>query len=261
MNRISGIVERCRGSVVRTLSPLSAAALNFVYPPLCQLCGNELGVDCRLTLCETCLSKLQPRLTEECPQCGAPVGPFANLEKGCGQCRREKYAFDRVIRLGVYDGDMRRACLRAKAKGGSSLSRALAVALVDVKRSQFEESTIDLIAPVPEHWIRRLLHPHYAAETFSRELSRGLNIRWARGLLKKLRRTPKQATSPTALRRQQQNGAFGVNRSAELAGKNVLLVDDILTTGSTAHAAARALKQAGAKRVIVAVIAVSPLRK
>lgn len=261
LNHISGFVELCRNAAIDRLSPLSAAALNFVYPPCCHLCGDELDSDHRPTFCDDCLTKLKPRLTDECPRCGAPVGAFANLEKGCGQCRHESYAFDRVIRFGVYDGEMRIACLRAKANGGSSLSRALAVALVDEKRSQFAECSIDLIAPVPEYWMRRLLHPHYAAETFSRELATQLKIPWARGLLKKIRRTPKQATSPTAQRRQQQIGAFGVGRGIELSGKTVALVDDILTTGSTAHAAARALKQAGAKRVFVAVIAVSPLRK
>jgi predicted amidophosphoribosyltransferase len=78
--------------------------------------------------------------------------------------------------------------------------------------------------------------------------------------LLKQRRTPKQATSPTPRRRLQQQGSFRVKRSSDVSDKTILLVDDILTTGSTASAAARTLKNAGAKRVLVAVIAVSPLR-
>jgi len=251
-------MTRCRQSVRRLMSPLASASIGFVYPPSCPLCSREVE---GARFCDECRDCLKPDITGECPRCGAPVGKFANLDGGCGQCRRESYAFDRVLRLGVYSDEMRLACLRAKSAGGSSLARSLARTLVQEKRSIFEECTIDHALPVPEHWTRRLLHPHYAAETLSREMAEQLGIRWDRRTLLKVRRTRKQATSPTAQRRQQQQGSFAVRRGAELKGKTVLLVDDVLTTGSTASAAARTLKQAGAKRVIVAVIAVSPLRQ
>lgn len=254
------IADHVHKTTKRLVAPAFSAALDFVYPPECLLCGIEIS-EGRPTFCESCQSKLKPRLTDECFRCGAPVGPYADLTKGCGQCRRESFAFDRVIRLGVYDGEMRSACIRAKSTGGSSVARALAEVLVNEKRKLFEELSIDMAVPIPEHWTRRFLHSHYAAETVSREISRQLHVDWNRKLLTKLRRTPKQATSPTPLRRQQQQGSFGVNRSVDLSKKVILLVDDILTTGSTASAAARALKQAKAKQVIVAVIAVSPLRK
>ncbi len=255
-----GFTDRIRLVTRQVMTPLSAAALDFVYPPECLLCGQELETGSCL-FCEPCVTKIKPRLLTECSRCGAPVGPYANLEKGCGQCRRESFAFDRVIRLGIYDGEMRLACLRAKAAGGSAVARGLARTLVDEKRAQFDEQKIDLAMPVPEHWTRRLIHASYAAETMAREVSRQLKVQWSRTILFKRRRTPKQATSPTALRRQQQQGSFGIRRAKELAGKTILLIDDILTTGSTANAAARELKRAGARTVIVAVIAVSPLRK
>ena len=255
-----GIADHVCSTAKRLVAPAFSAALDFVYPPECLLCGVEID-EGRPTFCEPCQSKLKPRLTDECIRCGAPVGPYADLTKGCGQCRRESFAFDRVVRLGVYDGEMRLACLRAKATGGSSVARALAEVLVAEKRKVFEELSIDIAVPIPEHWTRRFLHSHYAAETVSREISSQLHVDWSRTLLTKLRRTPKQATSPTPSRRRQQQGSFGVNRNVNLSGKVILVIDDILTTGSTASAAARALKQAGAKQVVVAVIAVSPLRK
>jgi ComF family protein len=234
--------------------------LNFVYPPACLLCAEEMSSD-EQPFCDECHSKLRPRLKDECPRCGAPVGPFTDLKDGCGQCRRETFAFDRVIRLGVYDDEMRFACLRAKSAGGSNVARALARVLAEDQRKLFDEFSPNVAVPVPEHWTRRLFNSHYAAETISRELARNLGIRWSCKLLTKRRRTPKQATSSTAQRRQQQHGSFGVKAKSDLRGKSILLVDDILTTGSTASAAAKALKQAGAKTVVIAVIAVSPLRK
>jgi predicted amidophosphoribosyltransferase len=256
---LAEFVSHCLETVGLVVSPLSRAALSFVYPPECLLCGAEVdGVG--PVFCDSCIGKLKPVLTDDCPRCGAPVGPYTDLTKGCGQCRKESFAFDRVIRLGVYDGEMRLACLRAKSSSGSSLARGLADVLVDQKRSLFDDVKVDLVVPVPEHWTRRLLHPHYAAETLSRQVSRQLGIRWSRTTLLKQRRTPKQATSPTPRRRLQQQGSFRVKRSSDVSDKTILLVDDILTTGSTASAAARTLKNAGAKRVLVAVIAVSPLR-
>ena len=259
MISVAGWVNHCWQSLRRVSSTLSSAALNCVYPPECLLCGIEVSGS-GPAFCADCLEKLTPVLTNECPRCGAPVGPYADLSQGCGQCRKLTLAFERVIRLGIYEGEMRLACLKAKASGGSNLTRGLADAMVDVKSSIMNEAQIDLVVPVPEHWTRRLFHPHYAAETLSRQLSRRLGVAWSRGTLRKKRRTPKQATSPTAQRRQQQRGSFALGRHSNVAGKTILLVDDILTTGSTADAAARALKEAGAKRVIVAVIAVSPLR-
>lgn len=250
----------CRRSMNRFVAPLCYAALDFVYPPECLMCGCEVDRGSE-SFCESCLDKLKPGICGECPRCGAPVGDYVDLSDGCGQCRRESFAFDRVIRLGVYDGEMRLACLRAKASGGGNIARGLARTLVREKRALLDELRPDLIIPVPEHWTRRFLHSHYAAEAISSEISQTLKRPLYRNILSKSRRTPKQATSPTVQRRQQQAGTFQVRRHTSLTGKTVLLVDDILTTGATASAAARVLKNSGAKRVIATVIAVSPLKK
>ena len=260
MIRFTDSMKRCRHTAKAFVSPFVSAAVNFIYPPTCLFCDQEINAAGH-NFCESCQSKLTSAMSLECPRCGAPVGPYTDLTRGCGQCHRETFAFDGVIRLGVYDGPMRLASLRAKATGGGSLARGLANVLVDQKRAKFHEWGFDLVVPIPEHWTRRLLHPHYAAETISRQIARSLNVRWSRKILLKSRRTPKQATSPTPLRRQQQQDSFAVSSSRQISGKTILLVDDILTTGSTAHAAARTLKNAGATKVIVAVIAVSPLRK
>ncbi len=259
MNRLTQRFDHCHRGIRQAISTWASAVLNFVYPPECQLCGAEIeGIG--PVFCETCIQQLKPSLTNECPRCGAPAGDFAELSQGCPQCRKESFAFERVIRLGIYGDQMRLACLRAKGAGGSSLTRGLADVLVDQKRPIFDQFPLDLVVPVPEHWSRRFLHPHYAAEILSRQIGHRLGVPWSRSVLIKQRRTPKQATSPTPRRRQQQQGSFAVKQNKDLAGKTILLVDDILTTGATADAAARTLKLAGTQRVIVAVIAVSPLR-
>lgn len=242
---------------------VSRAVLDFVYPPRCFLCDDDMNTAAdatgsRLAFCTGCHAKLNPAAGNECRRCGAPLGPYTISDDGCPVCVREHFAFDEVIRLGLYRDELRTACLMAKNAAGALLGRALTDLLVEVKGTALAACRFDAIVPVPEHWLKRLVRPQYAAETIACELSRRLKVRLATGILAKQRWTPKQARSSPADRRQQQHGAFGTSKRISLRGQTVLLVDDILTTGATAHEAARMLKRAGAKRVVVAVLAVSP---
>ena len=243
---------------------IQRVALEFVYPPVCLLCQAEIlptaeEVCQKSSLCGDCLHKLVAPSGNACKRCGAPVGPFTVAEDHCILCRRENYAFDEVVRLGLYRDELRIACLMAKNPSGGLLGRTLADVLVDAKQSVFAAQTFHAVVPVPEHWVKRIVRQHYAAETLARRISARLKVPLSTGILSKARWTPKQAKSPPVQRRQQQKSAFRVVGTG-VRGKTILLVDDILTTGATADAAARELKRAGASRVVVAVVAVSPPR-
>ncbi len=242
---------------------LARAALDFVYPPRCLLCDDDMNSAAdafwsHLAFCADCHAKLAPAAGNECRRCGAPLGPYSPTTAGCPLCLREHFAFDEVIRLGLYRDELRTACLMAKNPAGALLGRALTDLLVEAKGAALASQPFDVIVPVPEHWLKRLVRPQYAAETIACELSRRLKVRLATGILAKQRWTPKQARSSPAERRQQQRGAFDISQRISLRGKTVLLVDDILTTGATADEAARMLKRAGARRVVAVVLAVSP---
>jgi predicted amidophosphoribosyltransferase len=239
------------------------AALEFVYPPSCLLCHTELSHE-RSTdshnapFCEACLQRICPSEINVCRRCGARVGQYTMTAEGCLLCRRENFAFDEVIRLGLYRDELRSACLMAKNPGGALLGQMLADVLVNSRQTAFAAHSFDTVIPVPEHWFKRILRPQYSAETIARRIATRLKVRLSTGILAKPQWTPKQARSSPVQRRQQQKGAFHAVARAELRGQTVLLVDDILTTGATADAAARALKRVGAARVVVAVLAVSP---
>ncbi len=242
---------------------LTGAALDFIYPPRCLLCDDDTlpgssATGGHVPFCGDCHAKLRPSITNACRRCGTPLGPYTRSGEGCTLCIRERFAFDQVIRLGLYRDELRAACLMAKSPTGALMGRALASELVTAQREALTAQTFDAVIPVPEHWLKRLARPQYAAETIARELSHRLKVHLATGILAKRSWTPKQARSSPAERRIQQHGAFGTTKRINLHGQTLLVVDDVLTTGATAHEVARMLKRAGAKRVVVAVIAVSP---
>jgi predicted amidophosphoribosyltransferase len=114
---------------------------------------------------------------------------------------------------------------------------------------------VGCVLPIPHHWSERFTRAHNPAATLARVLARRLHVPAGEHILRKARRTPPQTTLTATQRRTNVRGAFIVRRPAVVAGTTVLLVDDVLTTGSTSHEAAKVLRRAGVARVVVAVLA------
>lgn len=238
---------------------LFRTAAGFVYPPCCPLCGQEDDVATAAVLgpelCVACRSELAPPVENSCLRCGAPVGPHLDAANGCVHCRQDRFAFERVVCLGVYDGPLRAACLRLKQPGSEPLAAALAGLLGERVRAALGPVSIDRIVSVPEHWSRSLWRVHNPAVTLAEALTRRLKVPRSGSILAKVRRTPAQAGLMPSQRRTNLRGAFEVWGGSTLSGRTVLLVDDILTTGTTAQEASKALKRGGAERIFVAVLA------
>lgn len=188
-------------------------------------------------------------------RCGAPVGPYLDTRHGCHHCRSDRFAFDRVIALGPYRGLLRGACLQAKQDRTGLVARQLGELLAERWSALFSTEPVELIVPVPAHWTTRLLRPALPADGIAAALSRVLGVPWSPHVLRKVRRTPAQATLSPSRRRDNLKGAFALVRGVRLTAQRVLLVDDVLTTGTTAHRAALVLRNGGAASVRVAVAA------
>lgn len=254
-------------TVSRPLTLLGRAAFRFVFPPSCPMCHRDVelherddrGRPIAPVLCGPCSENMLPPPSRRCPRCGLPVGPHARTEEGCPHCRSQKVRFQGVVRAGLYDGSLRSACIRAKSATQSPLAAALANFLWLQECQEFDSASVDLVVPVPRHWTKHLMLPHHAAETISRVLARRLGKPLELGLLRKIKWTPDQSDLTASHRKLNLKDAFAVwPRRRLFAGKSVLLVDDILTTGTTANECSRALLQAGAAKVVVAVIAIVP---
>jgi ComF family protein len=169
--------------------------------------------------------------------------------------------FDAAYSYGAYEGVLRELIHIYKYGRVETLSRPLA----DLLRAALpRDEEWDAVAAVPLHWRRRWQRGFNQSELLARDVARGSGAPLIRPL-QRVRATPAQAGLSRTARRRNMAAAFRVRRSAairsapirseSIEGRRILLIDDVLTTGSTVAACARALKQAGAARVIVLTVA------
>jgi ComF family protein len=232
------------------------AIRSAIYPPLCLVCDADLD-DPKAYFCVTCLSEMIPGPSDPpaCLRCGLSVGPYVDTSQGCLGCKREHHRFDAAIRLGSYEGKLRDTCLSFKSVHNELLGKALCGILMTYQQSALRAARADLVVPVPLHFVRRFQRGFNQAESLAAWLAGELNLPHRSRILKRVRRTRPQSELKRDDRRDNVRGAFWARPAAELRGATVLLVDDILTSGATCSEAARALKIAGAARVVVTVVA------
>jgi ComF family protein len=163
--------------------------------------------------------------------------------------------FDASLALGPYEGALRELCLRLKHERNAWLAPWLSDLLVEARRDAVGRLPADAwVVPVPLHWWRHWRRGYNQAEALACGLARRLGLSIRRPL-RRVMATKKLAEMGPSERARVLRGAFRARPRPGLTGRTVLLVDDVLTTGATCGAAARALKQAGAARVIVIIIA------
>jgi ComF family protein len=213
------------------LSPAAWQAIDFIAPPLCACCGVPFEVD---------------------------LGP----ETLCGACAKQPPAFARARAVMRYDEGARPLILRFKHADRTEAAPAFARWMARAGADLLAEC--DLIAPVPLHRWRLFRRRYNQAALLALQLGRLAGRPIVPDLLLRRRNTPSQGRLSRSQRQLNVRGAFAANPRlrADLAGKRVLLVDDVLTTGATLEACARTLTRAGAARVEVLVLArvVRPLQ-
>ena len=238
------------------LMSLLRGLVDLVWPRLCGICDTPLGgAEPRINLCSACHAAICHDNVLTCPRCTSTVGPHTDLSTGCTRCRTIPFHFARAVRLGPYEGVLRTAVLRTKQDDGEWLAEELGRTFALARREKLLSGCPEVVVPVPLHWRRRWTRGYNQAEAVARELARSLNCPLRSGWLVRTRSTSHQPTLTPAARWENVRGAFRVRTQESVRGVRILLVDDVMTTGATADAAAAALLQAKAAQVTVAILA------
>ncbi|HEY6048531.1 MAG TPA: ComF family protein [Sphingomicrobium sp.] len=216
-------------------------ALDFALPPRCAGCGTI--VDEVHSFCSDCWKQIEFLGDGGCAVCGLPLQ--GTEQRICAVCLAKPPRIARTRSAVAYDDLSRSLAIRLKYGRKVAIARTMARYMAPLVSASDDA----LLVPVPLHRTRLWQRGFNQSAPVARELSRLLHLQSSALTLKRVKRTPPLKGMSPLQRRKTVAGAFRVRDKAAISGKTVILVDDVLTTGSTAEACARTLKRAGAARV------------
>jgi ComF family protein len=227
------------------------AVLDLLFPPQCMACRAAVAEP---GFCAACWSAIRFLDGPGCACCGLPFDVALEGDNLCAACLANPPAFDSARAILAYDDKSRGAILALKHADRLDLVPGFARWLTRVGRASLEHC--DMIVPVPLHPWRLWRRRYNQAAELARRLAVEAKLPSDPFALRRSRATPSQGAMPSArARRRNVQRAFVVPDPARIAGRCILLVDDVVTTGATVQACARALKRAGASRVDVLALA------
>lgn len=246
--------ELQRGVVLR-FSDWLARLSDFAIPPVCLEC--ESRIDCHHSICAQCWSKVSFISAPMCERLGIPLPYGAGGPVLSAAAATDPPVFDRARAVGIYAGTLKSLVQDFKFRDRQDLVPLFVRWLQHAGARVLHEG--EVVVPVPLYRSRLLKRRFNQSAVLARALTRTTGLAYAPLVLRRTRATQQQAGLTRQQRQDNVRGAFQVSDRArqKIAGKRIVLVDDVITTGATVSACARALQQAGADRIDVLAIAMA----
>jgi ComF family protein len=221
--------------------------MDWIFRPQCAACGAPA-----VTLCDACRASLV-EIGSACPRCAEPI---AEQEALCRRCAAEPLPLDAVLAPWRFGGQLAHAIRRLKFTSRAHIARDVAPLWAPMLAAAVDEHDA-IVVPVPLHWRRRWTRGYDHAWLLARHACALVGIAAPVRALRRVRHAPAQSTLPAAERARNVRDAFAAVTAPRpaIAGRAVVLTDDVMTTGATLAAAAVALRRAGAASVTALVLA------
>lgn len=212
--------------------------IDWLVPPQCAQCESELDLDSHNIYCANCEQGL-PYSKSSCQRCGQP---FSGFNDHCGSCLHKPPIFDACFCAFEYRAPISDDICRLKYGDQPQLAKRLAQLFIQ-ELNQYDIELPDALISVPMHKSKLRKRGFNQSHELAKCISKQLDLPLTTGALKKAKPTPRQATQTLIQRKTNLKGSFEVQE--KLPFKHIAIVDDVVTTGSTAEEIAKILKKNG----------------
>ena len=239
----------------RSLRSWLNVGLSFLFPEVCQLCGEQRATARDGYVCGRCCSHVRFIKPPFCERCGLPFPGDLTTPFECANCREMELHFSAARSAVVAGGAVREIIHRYKYQRALWFEPFLAGLLLRETVPVLRGQNWDLIVPVPLHPLKQREREFNQAERLAARLSAATRIPVNKNLVQRVRFTNTQTRLTRSERAANMRGAFAMRPGARLDRERVILVDDVFTTGATTSACAQTLLAAGADEVCVWTVA------
>lgn len=245
--------------LINAIQNVFSGLVDILYPRRCFACDNSLHQEVNTYICINCLEQINKARVRRCAKCGFELGQgITTSNNGCPECENTYLKFDNCFFVSNNKNPIKNLIHQLKYKKHICLATPLSSLLINLL-SQEIICEIDLIVPVPLHLKKKQKRGFNQSELMAKQISRKLSLPISINNLHRVKNT----LSQTQLSRQQRYnnvyGAFKVKKPKDFFKKNVLLVDDVFTTGATASECTKSLKNARVNKVFLLALARSRL--
>jgi competence protein ComFC len=228
--------------------------VNLLYPALCRICSKKMD-ELDRNICGDCAKKIKERLPPFCLKCGKQLKGDPELMAMCSDCKKDIPHFNRAWSACHYDEPLKNLIHDFKYNKVTSLSADFSSIMIDFMKKYRVGEDSQIILSIPMHPDRLSKREINHSDIMARDIGKRLGISYSGSALKKIKDTSLQSKLKRDARIKNLRSSFSVKNASLIHDKNILLVDDLFTTGSTVNECSRILKDSGARSVEVITLA------